>query len=94
MIWSTKFMVYSHVQDITIWLKSEDLGHVRKISHARYAVGIIHRTTQWAVNVNISVCKSTDLDILVRNSILSGGKNLPHLHHDQSISGTGPVSSP
>jgi len=86
-------MVYSHVQNIKLWLKSEDLGHVRKISYARYAVVVMQITIQWAVNANSSVCNSTDLDILVWNSILSGGKNLPHLHHDQSSSGNGQVSS-
>ena len=94
MIQSVKFIVYSHVQEITTWLKSEDLGHVRKLSHARYAVGAMQTAIQSAVNVNRSVRNSTDLDILVWDSILSGGNNLPHLHHhDQSSSGTGPVSS-
>jgi hypothetical protein len=93
MILSIKFIVYSYVQEITIWLKSEDLGHFRKIFHAGYSVGIMQRATRWAVNVNRSVSNSTDLEIEVWDSILREGRDLSHLHHGQSSSGSSPVSS-
>jgi hypothetical protein len=43
--------------------------------------------------INSSIRNSTDLEVEVWVSILRGGKDLSHLHHDHPNSGTGPASS-